>query len=213
MKLIEIHILQSYPVSCLNRDDVGSPKSAIFGGVRRARISSQCQKRAHRLNFNERQFGNPTHSERTRLAHEALAKKMISLDVPKDIAKEVSIEVLSKLLDKKGMNAAKEDDAGRLYLPALIWLSPAQLANAAIKTAGNMELLLEIFGKANPAGEKLSEKEKKAAEKKRKILLGAIVDAIKEAGVADAPDIAFFGRMVANEASLNIEGATMYAHA
>lgn len=49
MKIIELHILQSYPVSCLNRDDVGSPKSAIFGGHQRARISSQCLKRAVRL--------------------------------------------------------------------------------------------------------------------------------------------------------------------
>lgn len=49
MKLIELHILQSFPVSCLNRDDVGSPKSAVFGGVPRARISSQCLKRASRV--------------------------------------------------------------------------------------------------------------------------------------------------------------------
>ena len=49
MKLIELHILQSYPVSCLNRDDVGSPKNAVFGGVTRARISSQSLKRAVRV--------------------------------------------------------------------------------------------------------------------------------------------------------------------
>jgi len=30
---IEYHILQSFPVTCLNRDDVGAPKSAIVGGV------------------------------------------------------------------------------------------------------------------------------------------------------------------------------------
>ena len=46
---IEFHILQSFPVSCLNRDDVGAPKSAIIGGVERARVSSQCWKRAVRL--------------------------------------------------------------------------------------------------------------------------------------------------------------------
>ena len=53
MKLIELHILQSFPVSCLNRDDVGAPKTATFGGVTRARISSQCLKRAIRLNAKE----------------------------------------------------------------------------------------------------------------------------------------------------------------
>ncbi len=46
---IEFHILQSFPVTCLNRDDVGAPKSAIVGGVARARVSSQCWKRQVRL--------------------------------------------------------------------------------------------------------------------------------------------------------------------
>lgn len=50
---IEFHILQSFPVSCLNRDDVGSPKSAIIGGVNRARVSSQCWKRQVRLKMHE----------------------------------------------------------------------------------------------------------------------------------------------------------------
>src|SRR2546422_8717671 len=55
MKLIELHILQSFPVSCLNRDDVGAPKTATFGGITRARISSQCLKRAIRLRAAELQ--------------------------------------------------------------------------------------------------------------------------------------------------------------
>lgn len=46
---IEYHILQSFPVTCLNRDDVGAPKSAVVGGVTRARVSSQCWKRQVRL--------------------------------------------------------------------------------------------------------------------------------------------------------------------
>jgi len=46
---IEYHILQSFPVVCLNRDDVGSPKTAVVGGVKRARVSSQCWKRQVRM--------------------------------------------------------------------------------------------------------------------------------------------------------------------
>ena len=46
---IEYHILQSFPVTCLNRDDVGAPKSAVVGGTPRARVSSQCWKRQVRL--------------------------------------------------------------------------------------------------------------------------------------------------------------------
>lgn len=46
--LIEIHMLQNHSPSNLNRDDTGSPKDCIFGGVRRSRISSQSLKRAIR---------------------------------------------------------------------------------------------------------------------------------------------------------------------
>ena len=43
---IEVHLIQNFAPSNLNRDDVGQPKSATFGGFRRARISSQSGKRA-----------------------------------------------------------------------------------------------------------------------------------------------------------------------
>ena len=46
--LIQFHILQNYAPSNLNRDDTGAPKDAVFGGVRRGRISSQCIKRSIR---------------------------------------------------------------------------------------------------------------------------------------------------------------------
>ena len=66
MKHLELHILQSVPVACLNRDDFGSPKTAFFGGVPRARVSSQCWKRAARELMREdvpERFGG----QRTRL--------------------------------------------------------------------------------------------------------------------------------------------------
>ena len=50
---VEFHILQSVPVTCLNRDDVGSPKTAVVGGVTRARVSSQCWKRQVRMMLHE----------------------------------------------------------------------------------------------------------------------------------------------------------------
>jgi CRISPR system Cascade subunit CasC len=53
---IEIHVLQNFAPSNLNRDDTGSPKDAEFGGHRRARISSQCSKRAVRAYFEKEQL-------------------------------------------------------------------------------------------------------------------------------------------------------------
>jgi CRISPR system Cascade subunit CasC len=45
---LQLHLLTAYPPSNLNRDDTGRPKSAVFGGSQRLRISSQSLKRAWR---------------------------------------------------------------------------------------------------------------------------------------------------------------------
>ena len=42
--IVDVHILQTLPPSLINRDDTGAPKSAIFGGVPRQRVSSQAWK-------------------------------------------------------------------------------------------------------------------------------------------------------------------------
>lgn len=44
--LYEIHMLKNYPPVNLNRDESGAPKSCIFGGTTRGRVSSQCLKRS-----------------------------------------------------------------------------------------------------------------------------------------------------------------------
>ena len=48
MTFVEIHVIQNYAPSNLNRDELGNPKTAIFGGMPRSRISSQCLKHAIR---------------------------------------------------------------------------------------------------------------------------------------------------------------------
>lgn len=45
---LQLHVLTSYPPANLNRDDLGRPKTAVFGGSNRLRISSQSLKRAWR---------------------------------------------------------------------------------------------------------------------------------------------------------------------
>jgi len=71
---IEFHILQSFPVSCLNRDEVGAPKTAMIGGTTRARVSSQCWKRAIRLTSHE--MGLP-HGTRTKLIAPLIEKECL----------------------------------------------------------------------------------------------------------------------------------------
>lgn len=50
---MDVHAVQTLPPSNINRDDTGSPKTAQYGGIRRARVSSQSWKRAIREYFYE----------------------------------------------------------------------------------------------------------------------------------------------------------------
>ena len=78
--LYEIHMIKNFPPTNLNRDDMGSPKTCIFGGVTRGRYSSQCLKRAWRKSdvfcnwFNEGELGI-----RTRLLPELVAERLIEM--------------------------------------------------------------------------------------------------------------------------------------
>lgn len=184
MRLIELHILQSFPVSCLNRDDVGSPKSAVFGGVNRARLSSQSLKRAIRQfardNLQNARFGG----ERSKFIVQPLVDALKRHGLTDDkLAAEHAANIADKLakLDAK----AKEPQVG-----TLIFLAPAEI-DAVGK--GVAELL-----KANP---------------KSKDYEKSIDKFCKTAGLLDGADIAIFGRMAASLRSLTLEGAAMFSHA
>ena len=92
-KKIEFHILQSFPVSCLNRDDVGSPKTAVIGGVTRARVSSQCWKRAVRLSLHEL-------GVKLGLRTKKIEQKIIELLIEKHLSQE-ELEKCSKVFVPK----------------------------------------------------------------------------------------------------------------
>lgn len=185
MKLIELHILQSFPVSCLNRDDVGAPKTATFGGVTRARISSQCLKRAireHAQEMSPKLFaGNRSRLIITPLA-DALKKYGVAEAKATEIAKQVGdyLATADKAAEK----------IGELKVKTLMFLSPAEVDAVAEALAASMK------------------KDPKARELEK-----AIGKACKSAALKDAADIAIFGRMVASDHSLTLEGAGLFSHA
>lgn len=76
--LVQIHMIQNHAPSNLNRDDTGSPKEALFGGVNRARLSSQCLKRSIRQSeiFREAMSGHlGVRTRRLPLEIEALLRR------------------------------------------------------------------------------------------------------------------------------------------
>ncbi len=232
MKLIELHILQSFPVSCLNRDDLNSPKTATFGGVQRARVSSQCWKRQIRLACSEldkekfkgqrsRQFISEIAKRlepELRADAEPLAKCIShylgKLD-PKNPEKVKTIAYYSSgELDRFaavviGLDAEKKS----ILLDALAHVDESSLAKDD-ESDGSEETGQESSGKK----EKHSGDNKMSAKKFTKLVSGIIKPALgrefKNTPMAkDAADIALFGRMVAADHSLTVEGAAMFNHA
>lgn len=126
MKLIELHILQSFPVSCLNRDDIGAPKSAVFGGVPRARISSQCFKRAIREYAQANMPDAGFHGQRTKLLIQPFAEALQKNEIPEERARKLAamiVDILAKL-DKKNEQAQ-----------TLMFMSPSEIDSIAKRTA------------------------------------------------------------------------------
>lgn len=104
-KVVEFHILQCFPVSCLNRDDVGAPKSAMIGGVPRARVSSQCWKRQVRMEMHK--LGCDIAS-RTLLMYKKISDACIQAGATEEQAKKCAATV-STLFTKKLDDEQKTD--------------------------------------------------------------------------------------------------------
>lgn len=189
MKLIELHILQSFPVSCLNRDDVGAPKTATFGGVTRSRISSQCLKRAIRMQAKEL-CPSLYAGERSKLIVEPIARSAEKHGVPIEKALDVSKKFCDELAT---FDESAFKNKGILKVKTLMFLSPAEREEIGKELAA-------ILGQSKDA-KALDKKIKSAAAK------------VQNAKLKDAADIALFGRMVATDHSLTLEGAAMFSHA
>ena len=180
---VDIHIIQSLPPSCVNRDDSGSPKSAVYGGVRRLRVSSQSWKRATRLYFNDILDAKDV-GVRTKRVVEVLAER-IAEDAPElagdaaALAGKVFAATKIKLASPRGKKDAPRESG---YLLFLSTSQIARLAGLAIASARG--------------GGALDAK--------------AIKKIFKE---AHAVDIALFGRMVAEDTDLNVDAACQVAHA
>ncbi|MFM9870524.1 type I-E CRISPR-associated protein Cas7/Cse4/CasC [Achromobacter xylosoxidans] len=81
---LEFHLIQNFAPSNLNRDDTGSPKDAIFGGQRRARVSSQCFKRSIRMMARDHDLIPSMHlGVRTKRLKEILLERLVDRD-PRD---------------------------------------------------------------------------------------------------------------------------------
>ncbi len=121
---IDFHVLQTVPPSCVNRDDMGSPKTAVYGGAIRARISSQAQKHAMRLMFSEI-FDAGQCGLRTKRSVKLVADKLIAAKgLSEEKATSLAMDLFTNAVTKEGKKMKmKNADVGT---DALFFISDAQ---------------------------------------------------------------------------------------
>ena len=186
---IELHILQNFAPSNLNRDDTGSPKDCVFGGVRRARISSQCLKRAMRE--------TDVFAETTKLENGTRTKYLIQKKLKEGLSADKATHteadaILTKLVADL---FSKMDGNDKTKTAVLLYISDEEIKAIGATLESNWGALTD--------------------SKQRD---GVIVQLVKELAKqfkdrTSAPDIALFGRMLAEHPDLNIHAASQVAHA
>jgi len=189
---VDVHVLQTVPPSCVNRDDTGSPKTALYGGATRARVSSQCWKKAIRDMFkNEDIFPKDELGIRTKNLVQQVAKQIqvidpsIGVEESEKFARD-TINFASKKPNKPIIPKPKdkEDDSESDKSAALFFITPIQSYSVA----------------------KLAVKWRKEDEKPSR---EAVTEALmKGRGI----DIALFGRLVAQAPDINIDACAQVAH-
>jgi len=208
-RYIEYHVIQSFAPSNLNRDDTGAPKDAMFGGHRRARISSQCLKRAIRLYMKEHSFVEPQFlAVRTRKLVPRLLEEL------GDLGEVEAQHRVTRALNALGLGVTR--DGNTEYLLFLGDEEVRRLARAIREHWDELGKLAEREGQEasqdeDPASQKQRVRrargEKGAGFTKLKEDLRSLLDGGK------AVDIALFGRMLADRPELNMEAACQVAHA
>lgn len=186
---VDVHVLQTVPPSNLNRDDAGTPKQAIYGGVRRARVSSQAWKRATRLAFAEQ------------------------LQMPAEQLGIRSKRIGRQLADRIGSRTGLGGEPARRLANAVI----GTLSLAENKRKGEESAYLLFYGHAQL--DRLADLVSNQAVELADLpddALGKVVAEFDVQGLltnGHPIDVALFGRMVADLTALNVDAATQVAHA
>lgn len=188
---VDLYAIQNVPPSNINRDDTGSPKTAVYGGSLRARVSSQAWKRSIRQMFQEL-LPQDQLGVRTKLAVSLIAERIASLrpDLGEE-AEDLAQAALTATGVKVKASARKGSDEGSLETDYLIFIAQSELdglAGVAISWAD--------------AGKNVSKPDKEMRVQISQVFHGK-----------QAVDIALFGRMLADAPDLNTDASCQVAHA
>ena len=205
---VELHILQNFAPSNLNRDDTGSPKDCEFGGYRRARISSQAFKRAMRDAFRDNGL-LPLENlgRRTLLLVEDVAKRLEAQGKPKDQA----IAAVTKALSALDLSASEDQRTHRVKTQYLLFLGETEIENLTQVCLQHWDTLTGVAAPEEAVtpgrGRRARQAGKESIPSEVQAALKPVLDGKK------AADVALFGRMIANLPDKNRDAASQVAHA
>lgn len=197
---IELHMIQNFAPACLNRDDTNSPKDCEFGGVRRARISSQCIKRAIRWESSFREMLGDQLSIRSRRFPSDVRDELIKLGVEEKTANEIGKSLEGVAKKEREQAEAKKDATDELVEPDIF-----KTPQIAFYTTEEVSECTKRIKEFLDDGTKPKEMLKK--------LLGKAKGYAPQLPVPRTADIAMFGRMITSDAFKNIDAACQVAHA
>lgn len=191
---VEMHVIQNFAPSNLNRDDTGNPKDAEFGGARRARVSSQSFKRAIRKAPIFAATTGVDLAQRTRWVTRLLRKELETHGKPAEEIQTVLDNFIPAYLSKFDSKFKPDEDApDKNRTAVLIYIGSDELQAIINALLENWDAIRD--GDSKP-------------------LRSATRDLVKlHQDVTGAPDIALFGRMLAEKPELNLEAACQVAHA
>ena len=182
-RFLQLHYLTIYPLSNPNRDDLGRPKTANYGGAPRLRISSQALKRAARLSDVIQEDLKGHLGDRTQRIGEVVREALAGAAESEDQVTEIA----TKVADIFGKLDAEAEKKGAIWTRQLAFISPEE-RSAAIELAKKA-----LAGEALPDVKQLKKRVLRTAD--------------------GAADVAMFGRMLADDPDFNREAAVQVSHA
>lgn len=195
---LDVHVLQTVPPSCVNRDDTGSPKTAVYGGVTRARVSSQSWKRAMRAIFME-ELPYERQSVRTKYLVKMIAQLARERGADEDVAEKTTALLneigLGTEAVKKEKKKKKDSRLGSADL----------LDNLEEDTEPDYENLKVLFYLSQAQAAALTDHILSAPKPSKN-------EAQKILKASSGVEVALFGRMVADNKELGVDAAAQVAH-
>lgn len=122
---LQLHLLTAYPPSNLNRDDTGRPKTCVFGGSPRLRISSQSLKRAWRTS----EVFDAVVKDKIGVRTQRIGKEVFDFLCEKGMDVKKATLVARKIADVFG-EPKPESDATPTFTKQLVFVAPEERARA-----------------------------------------------------------------------------------